>query len=84
MAGDYVPFDIQIPDEGLLSQGNMDVIRAAYPEIAQAEEEAERNGKPTNGNKGDDNSEKGDGNSALGGSMTIYHCSRNSLSAGLA
>lgn len=54
-----VPLEITFPDQGSLSEDNMDAIRAVYPEIAKAEEEANKNPKQSDKDK-DKDKDKGD------------------------
>ena len=63
--GNTVGFDFEFPDQGSLSQNTMDLLRANYPEIA----EAEKNAKDKE-NKNKDN-ENALNLSSVGGSITI-------------
>lgn len=63
--GNKVGFDFEFPDQGSLSQNTMDLLRANYPEIAEAEKNA----------KDKDNKNKNNENalnlSSVGGSLTL-------------
>ena len=64
--GDNVGFDFKFPDQGSLSENNMDALRAAYPEIAEAEKNAKKDGN--NSGKTEDNTPD---LASIGGSISI-------------
>ena len=66
-AASVVPLEINFPDQGSLSEDNMDAIRAVYPEIAKAEEDAKKNPKSSDKDKDKDDDSK----STIGGGLTI-------------
>lgn len=61
-----IPVKFQFPDEGSLSQGTMDALRAAYPEIDEAERNANNNGSGSGGS----NNNTPD-LSSIGGSISV-------------
>lgn len=67
-----VPLEITFPDQGSLSEDNMDAIRAVYPEIAKAEEEANKNPKQSDKDKDKDKGDEEGGKvSTPSGGLTI-------------
>ena len=60
-----VGFDFKFPDQGSLSENNMDALRAAYPEIAEAEKNAKDKSKENSSNSSTPDL------SSIGGSISI-------------